>query len=524
MFGLRVFFRTMCKESTKENMSVLEAIRFFAPRLEADHLKVQRWLTKNPALLQLDKTELDKKLTYLKYVYISPEEIFEHPNILCNHLVTLENRTTILRECGLVESLNLTALVNYIRLIRKNIDLLKRHRLIPQDLNMYEQFQRQFECTVEPKVRWDEQTLLQDLRIAFFNAFLAKRLDMTETELAKLWKSYSKIKHKSFGHTQRVVDILQYEYKFSREKLIANLYLLHSDPENLLRLPAEVPAIGGLTMREVAMKHPKVLMVNYESVVKVMAILKELNIPEGELLKCMTVLTLSPLTVADRLERLKNVKEFEVLTKHPRVLKLIQYQTKATIRLEYLQQLKVRCASLDVLSSHSQNFERYVREGCDRTKGRDTAHFLKYIFGDRADAALQKIRRHPNWFHVPIAQMQDTFEALLKLKYSREDILDNVHILLYPLNRIEEKLSALIDDRKVQDELGVEIYRASKMQLLALALYLIELEFHFTGDGVWPEQQIQQSDSGSSITIELPNSLSTEYKFGKKPAIAPGSS
>uniref|UniRef100_A0AAG5CVM5 Transcription termination factor 5, mitochondrial n=1 Tax=Anopheles atroparvus TaxID=41427 RepID=A0AAG5CVM5_ANOAO len=518
MLRFRVFYRAMCKTSTKESMTMQEAVRFFAPRLEADHSAVYRWLTKNPALLQLDQTETDRKLSYLKYAYFTTEEIIEQPKILLNHLVTLENRTTILRECGLVESLNLNTLMNYIKLIRKNVDLLKRHHLIPKDLNMYEQLQRQFECTVEPKVRWDDQTLLQDLRISFFNAFLAQRLDMAEADLAKLWKSYSKLKHKSFGHTQRVIDILQYDYQFSRDKLIANLYLLHSDPENLLRFPQEVPTIGGVPLREVASKHPKIMMVNYESVVRVMKILQDLNIPEGELLKCMTVLTLSPQTVAYRLERLKNVKEFEVLTKHPRVLKLIQYQTKATIRLEYLQQLKVRCASLDVLSSHSQNFERYVREGCDRTKGRDTAHFLKYLFGDRGDQALQKIRRHPNWFHVPIAQMQDTFEALLKLKYTREDILDNVHILLYPLSRIEEKLCALINDVRVQEELGVEIYRASKMQLLALALYLIELDFHFTGDGVWPEQQIQQSDSGSSITIELPSSLSTEYKFGKKPS------
>lgn len=76
---------------------------------------------------------------------------------------------------------------------------------------------------------------------------------------------------------------------------------------------------------------------------------------------------------------------------------------------------------------------RYVREGCDRTKGKDTAHFLKAMFGEGGEAALQKIKRHPNWFHVPIVQMKDTVEALVKRQYTNEDILDNVHILLYPL-------------------------------------------------------------------------------------------
>ena len=91
-------------------------------------------------------------------------------------------------------------------------------------------------------------------------------------------------------------------------------------------------------------------------------------------------------------------------------------------------------------------------------------------------------------------------------------------------NRIEEKLTALESgDPKLQEEMGVELYRADKTQLLALALYLVELEFHFTGDGVWPEQ-VQQSDSSSTINVELPSSLSGEYKFGKKPSNANSSS
>uniref|UniRef100_A0A182SBT7 Uncharacterized protein n=1 Tax=Anopheles maculatus TaxID=74869 RepID=A0A182SBT7_9DIPT len=415
----------------------------------AEYRVVQKWLLNNPALLELDRDETVKKLCYLKYVHVTPDEILEQPQVLFNHLITLENRTTILRECGLVEGLTLNAIGNYLKLIRKSILLLKRNHLIPNDLNMYEQLKRQFDCAVEPKLRWDDLTLLQDMRISFFNEFLTKRLDFGAVELEKLWKSYSKIKHKSFGHTQRVIDILQYDYKFSRDKLVANMYLLHADPENLLRFPEEVPTIGGIALKELVVKYPKLMMVNYSSVQQVTGVLKQLDIPDGEVLKNLAIFTLSPKTIQYRLDRLMAVKEFEVLTKHPRVLKLIQYHTKAAIRLDYLQQLKVRCASLDVLSSNSQNFES---------------------------------------------------------------------------NRIEEKLTLLQnDDPKLQEELGVELYRANKTQQLALALYLIELDFHFTGDGVWPEQ-VQQSDSSATINVELPSSLSNEYKFGKKPPNANSSS
>ncbi|XP_049533021.1 transcription termination factor 5, mitochondrial [Anopheles darlingi] len=514
---IKVFRRSFSSAVRSSNpLSVNDAAKFYAPHFGVSVSTMYKWLQQNPSVIELDREDTAKKVLYLKHVNVTADEIFQKPQILSYHLVTLENRTTIMRECGLVETLDLNIICNSLRLLRKSIDQLKRHQLIPKDLNMYEQLKRQFEHPIEPRFRWDDQTVLQDMRVPFIDEFLSQRLTLTEADREKLWKSYSKIKYKSFGHTQRVLDILQYEYKFSRDKLIANMYLLHADPENLLRYPEQVPAIGGIELKELAVKYPKIVMVNHATVAKTIAILNQHSIPEAELLKCLCILTLAPSTIEKRIERLKSVKEFEVLAKHPRVLKLIQYQTKATIRLEYLQQLKVRCASLDVLSSHSQNFERYVREGCDRTKGKDTAHFLKAMFGEGGEAALQKIKRHPNWFHVPIVQMKDTVEALLKQQYTNDDILDNVHILLYPLNRIEEKLQVLANKAKVNEDLGLDVSQASQTQKLALALYLIELEFHFTGDGVWPEQ-MQQSDSTSSITIELPESLSTEYKFGKKP-------
>ncbi|XP_035898956.1 transcription termination factor 5, mitochondrial [Anopheles stephensi] len=520
MLRLRTFYRTFCQKVAKESATSPDVARLYAPHIGAEYRVVQKWLLNNPALLELDQDETVKKLCYLKYVHVTPDEILEQPQVLFNHLITLENRTTILRECGLVEGLTLNAIGNYLKLIRKSIVLLKRNHLIPKDLDMYEQLKRQFECAVEPKLQWDDRTLLQDMRIRFFNEFLTKRLDFGAAELEKLWKSYSKIKHKSFGHTQRVIDILQYDYKFSRDKLVANMYLLHADPENLLRFPVEVPTIGGIELKELVVRNPKIMMVNHSSVKQVIGILKQLDIPDGEVLKSLALFTLSPKTIEYRLERLMAVKEFEVLTKHPRVLRLIQYHTKAALRLEYLQQLKVRCASLDVLSSNSQNFERYVREGCDKTKGKDTGHVLKHIFKERGEAALKLIKRHPNWYHVPVLQMQETVDALLKKKFTLDDIFNNIHVLLYPLNRIEEKLTLLQNgDPKLQDELGVELYRANKTQLLALALYLVELDFHFTGDGVWPEQ-VQQSDSSSTINVELPSSLSGEYKFGKKPPSA----
>lgn len=115
------------------------------------------------------------------------------------------------------------------------------------------------------------------------------------------------------------------------------------------------------------------------------------------ILKCSEVLTLGPETVYDRLAELTKVEEFDVLCSNPRILRLIFYQTKAKTRLDYLKQLKVKCASLHVLTSSSDCFEKYAREGVGHTKGRDAIHYLAKIFDMDTKDVRSILSRHPNW-------------------------------------------------------------------------------------------------------------------------------
>lgn len=319
-----------------------------------------KYLEKHRFLMDIEPNDVRRKIAYFKYLNATSDEILEQPTLFSLHLITIENRSTILRECGLVESLKLVAISRYITIIRQQIKALKNHKLIPVGLNMMDQLKKQFDISVNPNINYSDEMHLETIREHFLNAFLRERLKLTDDELEKLWKSYSKIKHKSFGHTQRVVDILQNDLKLTRDKIVRNLYLLHSDPENLLRYPEVVPSIAGMDIKEVMVKQPKVMMASCDRVKELLGHLREFGIDEAGVLKYSTILTLSPATVLARLEQLNKTKEFEVLSKHPRIIKLISYQTKAAIRLDFLQQLKVRCVSLNVLSAHSQSFEKWA--------------------------------------------------------------------------------------------------------------------------------------------------------------------
>ncbi|XP_055614225.1 transcription termination factor 5, mitochondrial [Uranotaenia lowii] len=495
-----------------------EATKFYSPLFNMNDSTMYKYLAKHSFLMDLSPTDIKRKVSYLKYINADNSEILAYPKLLTLHLITIENRTTILRECGLVETLNLLTISKYITIIKKTIDTLKKNKLIPADLDMVEQLKKQFDTGVFPDIKSSADLELQSLRELFMDTFLRQRLSLNDQESAKLWKSYSKIKHKSFGHTQRVLDILQHDYKFSRDKIVANFFLLYADPENLLRFPNTVPKIADVSIRELVLKQPKILMVPCDNVKEIQTLLQEHGIAEAGVLKFSSILTLAPASILARIQQLRKTKEFEVLSNHPRIVKLIAFQKKAIVRLDFLHQLKVRCASLNVLSSHSQCFEKYVRDGYDRTKGKDVAHYLNEIFDRNDDDALQRLKRHQNWYHVPIVQMQESLEYLKSKSFKIDHIYENMYLLLYPVTRISEKLEKLIACKYQQEpyeDLGIELSNVTPEQMLSLCLYLVELDFHFTGDGVWPDQ-IQQSDATTTTNIDMPQTLKKEYKYGKK--------
>lgn len=93
------------------------------------------------------------------------------------------------------------------------------------------------------------------------------------------------------------------------------------------------------------------------------------------------MLTLGPDTVLERLRDFQEIEEFQVLGTNPIILRLVHYQNKERLRLDHLNQLRVRCASLHILSCGSEAFAKFARDGSDRTKGRDIVVYLNNVLG-----------------------------------------------------------------------------------------------------------------------------------------------
>lgn len=468
-----------------------------------DYDAAYRYASKNPDIETLDPKEAARSFYALKTMGIQKEEVMKCPSILNQFDSTLINRFQILNEVGF-KSIKFMHLNRYLQISRTTITTLKLYNVL-YDQNIIERLIKSFELECEMQNLNENQTILL-LRQTIMTEYLKRTLNFTEKQVATFWHSYYRIKHKSAASILEMVQILKNELEFDNDRIQHNAYVLYGDPQNLREILRRFKKIGGIKTKELLLKRPKLLMQAADTIENTLNTLRDYNISENSLAIFPTVLTLSTETIKERLKNLKSIKEFDSLLDNPRILKLVHYQIKAKARLQYLQQLKFKCASLNLLSGSDEVFEKYTQEGADKTKGNDITGFLSFHFRHTEQDVREYVSRHPNWLCVPLGVMKENLNFLLAENFKKQDIYKHVYILSYPNSRIKEKLAQVRNDSTFT--------HVSKVKQLSLVLYFLEYEYHFTGDGVWSDLDVlstSQSDpSGNPINTQMSTSLDDE--------------
>lgn len=311
----------------------------------------------------LKRKDLLSSYETLKSLKYTVDDIITKPMIIYYGASTLSNRHSVLLECGF-QDVTIQTLFKYVTVMNKPINMLKAMQLIPYDVDVSQRLRHCFkdvqlpDDSNLPENNAGESIVLKQLRQTLLNAYLRERLQMDEAALQKMWRVYSRVRHKSFRSVQDIIELLSAEFKFSRERLLKNCFLLHADADNVRRILKEIRTISGHDIREIGVRRPKILMSNCDGLKQTLDHVRAFGISEDAILRCLEVLTLGPDTVLERLRDLNEIEQFQVLGSNPRVLRLVHYQNKARLRLDYLNQLKVRCASLHILSCGSEAFAK----------------------------------------------------------------------------------------------------------------------------------------------------------------------
>ncbi|XP_026324329.1 transcription termination factor 5, mitochondrial-like [Hyposmocoma kahamanoa] len=485
----------------------------------SDHL-LQKLKAKHPGIELLSHDRLQCTLQILHKFDITTEDICSYINnvhVFTMNPITMDNYGEILKECGFI-TIHPGHIIKYHTLVRnRTIARIKKEGLVREDSNLEELIFSHFKdwpsCHKRLEYFPDLTTCILTIRMSVLQKYLTWRLSVTPEDFNKYCRNYLPLKHKPMSDIQESLDIALNDIKFDVSSIKRNGFIISSDPVNTKLIVENVHTVAGYDIREAIKIEPAILKNNYNALLQIRDILEEYRIPLEAQRRCLKVYCMRPDTVKDRLDELRNLKEYQILKTNPRVLSMVVHKRKMMNRLEKMQAAKKQCYSLNHLVSSSKVFNNYISNFGNKVCGRDLAILITsslVVNKNLAEHELVKqvhahLKRHKFWLHCALNVIDENIQYL-KNSFNDDVILDNCLLLLYPLAEVEQYIN-IFQQKRAGRETGnsdtkldsnynnLVLAQLSDSQILSLVLYEIEKKYHFSGDGIWARQDGVRVDS-----------------------------
>lgn len=462
-------------------------VDFYKKLLKSSSRDIRIMLAYNPKLCLefVSRNEVELAVDFLHEMGFNNQEILESPAVLKLTQSQLKNRKRVLEECCF-ENFTMDHFTSFVSLMNKEIKTLKESNFLSETLNLPKHLIRFLDVElVLPEGISDEMTL-RDLRGVIITLYLKEKLGINDQELKHLAENYLWLRRKSLRSLVEVIEISKHKLGLSNKQIIQTQTFLCACPDNLNKIIEEFPTIAGVPLREILLKDPTIVLSTPFEIKAIVGNIKSFNVNEKGIQKCPNLLAFKPSTVQFRLAEMAKQKECEVLIKMPNYLKLIRAYNDVKWRLETMKELNTQLVSINVLTQALDKFKKYVKNGVNVTLGYDASIYISDALKLDEIYVRGIFSRHPHWLQTPIVSVKATFDFLRANNFTDKDIQENLFLLLYPVSRVEHYL-------KHEHIEMVDKCKLTNSKRLNLCLYLIERDFHFSGDGVWEQNQADQN-------------------------------
>ncbi|XP_015587512.1 transcription termination factor 5, mitochondrial [Cephus cinctus] len=463
-------------------------------------------LRRHNRLLLIPKDQIIDSCEVFKEVNDSEESCLINAEVLRVHPSILRHRIVLLQEFG-VPVVQGDFVRNFILMMKFPVDIFKAYVRINPSVNIAENLLRTLFKNPPQEIYMKHTSEIMTVKECYkecLRYYMRVTFHMSEEELQKSLSAYPRLQLKSFTLMQQTLKFLQDEVGLSLSRLRKHNYLLYSNVENVKRGLA-MKTLAGLDIRSMYLKCPKLLTIKVEKILETVEVIKSFGVPDISIQKCPEIFTLSTDTVKQRLKDVLDTPQFSILINHPKILRLVHYRNSTQLRLEYLREINLKPASLQTLLSSKQYFEKFTKERVDSSKFQDVLYYLEVKLARNKRDLKEKLSKHPNWRYIPVESVHKVYQYLSKT-YTKQQIFDSLYILLYPLKNIQ---AAILKTRvcKVSD-----VDSLSPNDVLNLAIYYMEKDYHFSGDGVWTEDMpnFQSRVSKKSFSYDTHTSLSMD--------------
>ncbi|XP_077261094.1 mitochondrial transcription termination factor 5 [Temnothorax americanus] len=299
-----------------------------------------------------------------------------------------------------------------------------------------------------------------------------------------LLHSYMKIK--SISMIAETLKVLRLDLHYDNEMIRKNPSVIVASADNIRSLLNSFTNIVEIPVVTFLRKYPYILLQDVDNIKRLLMLFQQYEIPDKYIKNYMKVFMISNEAFHKRIEILKRHPDLNMWYMHPRMLQLICQIEKTKHRVEYINIMdSLKWAHPQSFLSTAAAVDKSIQAGIVSAKHNLRHVLIKELGVDEVDLLM----RHQHWktaTFVDIVQML----KYLKKHFTINEIRPNIHIVLYKQSRVKKVLA----DLKRQYSQSTE-YSFTNSQYLALCLYMLEKNNHFTGDGVWSNEQNAKQQS-----------------------------
>ncbi|XP_043678024.1 transcription termination factor 5, mitochondrial [Vespula pensylvanica] len=306
-------------------------------------------------------------------------------------------------------------------------------------------------------------------------------------------------KYKSFRLMTELINIFIEKFDVDLQYIRNHLIILDMCPNQVQYVLESFKdtKIANLTIQEIFKKFHEIVACDPENTKKLLQSFKEYGLDNNILLSCLRIFKIRNEDFVDKMDKILAIPDIRVWCKTPRILFFIIRKNIVNERIEFFRKSNdIKWVNLYLLTSDRNYFRKYKQGELNFVKKKK---YIRYILskelGSENEHLINTFQLHPYWNRVSFVDLDDTLR-IIKNYFSIEDICSNIHIILYPWSTINKVLKSIKESDKYN--------KYTSSQQLALCLYLIEKDNHFTGDGIWNiMEQEQQLKDNEKMTLEI---------------------
>ncbi|XP_067205740.1 transcription termination factor 5, mitochondrial [Linepithema humile] len=467
---------------------------------------VEEILDVNKNILNLSRHRIIKNcMTFEKY-NVNVKPLINFPYCLKMKEFYLEHRINVLKDIG-VSELNSFLVGKLYTLSNKHVSIFKKKINLPIEQNIAKNIFGRLGEEVPNEISQlessDELTMNQYYKACLL--YCKNRIfDLPYLDDKVLLHSLN-THFKSISMIAETLKVLRIDLDYDEKMIKMNPYIINASADNIRMLLNNFTDIYGIPISTLLRKHPYMLFQDADNIKRLLASLKRYKIPDEYVKKYMKFLKMDNYTFLERIERLKQHPDvnLRIWYMYPRILKILEHVNMMDHRIKYLHFMN--CAKWAVphtVLSTKSIIDRFVQNDSNIIiSKKPVKYILKMELGmDICD----QLCRHQHWKTVTLVDIQKMLKYL-KRHFTISEIRQNIHIILYAQSRVEKILA----DLKQQYSESTQ-YSFTNGQYLALCLYILEKDTHFTGDGIWnnghnAEQKFSHPLKDESVAERIDN-------------------